>query len=117
MFKEKVNLVDLSVYTQIELYVLEDWDGADGRYNNPNGFITDSKSFADEWQKSKVGASYTTVKGILVRNQQELENGADEIEKQKAMEKLTDREKELLGLTQKPKPTTVYRPRGIQKDA
>lgn len=82
----------------IKIHILKDWDGAGGTTNTFSGFITENESVAKEWTKKNTGASYSTYSGILIDDLDHMDQAQIERKKQKALDKLTDEEKELLGL-------------------
>lgn len=82
----------------VEFYVLRNWDGGSGTSNRPNGFIVSKKELADEWTKGKNGCDYQTVKGILVQRLEDIPEAQEALKRQKALDKLTEEEKKLLGL-------------------
>jgi len=82
----------------VEFYELHNWDGGEGTINSPSGFIVQSKKLAEEWTKINMGSSYRTVKGILVQRLEDIPDAQDCLDRQKALDKLTDKEKQLLGL-------------------
>lgn len=84
--------------TQIELYQLENWDGGGGTGNRASGFFVKTEEMAKEWQGNNMGTSYRLVKGIVVDSFDEMKDAVIELEKTKALAKLSPREKELLGL-------------------
>jgi hypothetical protein len=63
----------------------------------------DSK-LAAEWQKLNTGSSYFTYKGVLVHSLDQIPEAQDALKRQKALDKLTQEEKELLGLAPKSAP-------------
>jgi hypothetical protein len=82
----------------ITLYELREWDGADGRSNSPTGFVTKSAVVANEWSESGTGRDFRTMEGVIIERMSDIGPAKVEREKQKALGKLTAREKELLGL-------------------
>ena len=82
----------------IELYILKDWDGADGRANRTNGYIVRTKQLAEEWVANHTGSSYQSVSGIVVGNLTDIPQAKEMLARQKALAKLTPDEKKLLGL-------------------
>lgn len=84
--------------TSIELYELQSWDGGDGRSNRSTGFFVKTKELADEYQRKNIGSSYRIIKGVVVESFDEMADAQVELEKTKALAKLSPREKDLLGL-------------------
>ena len=97
----KPNDLYIPPYSHIELFVLQDWDGSDGRHNRDNGLITDNKEFVDWFVETNQGASYKIVKGVMITRKEEMDNVQNELKKQKALSKLTEEERELLGFGKK----------------
>lgn len=91
----------------LTVYELREWDGADGRSNRPNGFVTHRKTVAEEWAKSGTGRDYRTVDGILIDCLDDMPEAQEALAKKKALSKLTEEEKVLLGL--KPKSFPLHR--------
>lgn len=87
----------------ITLYELQNWDGADGRHNQPSGFLTRSRKIANQWNRQGIGRSYRTIQGVIIDNFEQIEAADIERRKQEALNKLTTEEIELLGLNQKEK--------------
>lgn len=88
-----------SKHEHVKLFVLRTYDGGEGFQNQPSGYVTKNKAVAEEWSKRNHGGnSYDVIDGILVNTLDELESAGIEREKQKALNKLTERERELLGL-------------------
>lgn len=85
----------------VKLYVLKNYDGAEGFGNQPSGFIVEDKALAEKWTKDNVGASYNVVEGVIVDDFSQMEEAKRERDKQKALSKLTPYEKELLGIGSK----------------
>jgi S-adenosylmethionine synthetase len=88
----------LETGTTIELYLLEDWDGGDGRGNRRNGIVTTSSSLAKQWKNKNAGASYDVINGTIINSLDDIEIALENEERRKALAKLTDRERRLLGL-------------------
>jgi hypothetical protein len=83
----------------VVFYVLRDWDGGGGTSNRPNGFIVQDKKLADEWKKvGGTGVDYITYEGVMVQRLEDIPGAKDLLARQKALSKLTAKEKELLGL-------------------
>lgn len=77
----------------VRFHALYDWDGADGTCNSPSGFVTTSKTVAEEWTKRNIGASYRTIEGIMIRSLENLEDAQQNLKRQRALDKLTPEEK------------------------
>ena len=82
----------------VEFYALESWDGADGRTNRPTGFIVRSEEMAKQWVAQNNGASYKSMKGVLVGRLEDIPDAQKILARQKALAKLTDEDKKALGL-------------------
>ncbi len=83
----------------VVFYVLREWDGGADTIHRPNGFMVQDKKLADEWKKTGgVGVDYITYEGVMVQRLEDIPGAKDIIARQKALNKLTDKEKELLGL-------------------
>jgi len=85
--------------TPVSLYELRRWDGADGRSNRVTGFVTSDEAVAVEWCELDSGNDYNYIRGILIHSIDDMKSAAVELEKQKAIAKLTLRERQLLNLT------------------
>lgn len=96
---EKIsNEKNVTNFGYVEVYELLDYDGADGRCNSSSGFVTFNKNVADAWCQFQNGNSTKSVKGVLIKSLDEIKDARVEVEKLKALSKLSDREKKLLGL-------------------
>lgn len=84
--------------TPVDFYELYNWDGADGRTNHSSGFIVGRKELAEEWAETGTGRSYRRMHGILVGRLEDIPEAQDALKRQKALDKLTEEEKKLLGL-------------------
>ena len=82
----------------IELWVLNDFDGSDGRYNRSAGYVTNSMDCAEEWLKKGFGRSHTRFEGVLIESMSDLEDAEILVRRQKALAKLTEDDKRILGL-------------------
>lgn len=82
----------------ITIFVLREWDGADGCTNPPTGYMTHKKSVAEEWVAGQNGRSYDKHEGVVINNLEQMPEAAIVIKRQKALAKLSDEDKEILGL-------------------
>lgn len=82
----------------VKLFLLCDWDGGGGCGNRPNGFIVKDEALAKKWVDNNTGSSYNTVKGVIVQRLEDIPEAQEALDRQKALDKLTDKEKQLLGL-------------------
>lgn len=82
----------------ITLYELREYDGGDGRSNYHTGFATRNVKVAKEWANSIRGRDFTVTSCIIVSSIDELEDAQEMRDREHALNKLTDREKKLLGL-------------------
>lgn len=87
------------VLETIRLFLLEDYDGADGMRNRPNGMIVRSKALAEKWA-AQAGDSYKEISGVIVDDIADLGAVRDIMEREAALKKLSPREKKLLGLSE-----------------
>ena len=87
-----------SKMTPVSLYELQ-LNGADGRSNRATGFVTIDEAVAAEWCNLDSGNDYNYIRGILIHSIDDMKSAAVELEKQKAIAKLTLRERQLLNLT------------------
>ena len=85
-------------FETVAFYRLEEYDGGDGRGNQPTGLITKSKSLAEAWEESGIGRSVSIFSGTIIDNLGDLDLALKEIKRLKAIAKLTQEERELLGL-------------------
>lgn len=83
---------------QIRLYELCSWDGADGRANSSTGIITADTNVAEAWKRRTNGNSTREMNGILITSLDEIASVQSDVERARALCKLTARERELLGL-------------------
>lgn len=88
----------ISTPKPVEFYELESWDGADGRSNRSTGFIVNNEKLAKQWVAQNNGASYKSMKGVLVSRLEDIPGAQELLARQKALAKLTDEDKKALGL-------------------
>jgi hypothetical protein len=82
----------------ITLYDLKEYDGADGRSNTSSGFVTTNQKLSLSWKKQVNGRSTSVMSGLLVETMEDIANGKNDLIRQNALDKLTEKEKLLLGL-------------------
>lgn len=82
----------------ISLWSLDDWDGGDGRFSTPSGMVTDDPEVAEAWRRSGTGRSAKGVGGVLIRDVAEIPRVREHRARMAALNKLTAKERKLLGL-------------------
>ncbi len=93
-------------FEHVTLYILEDYDGGSGFSNAPNGFIVKEEKLADEFKQKNPGSSYKIAKGVIIKSLDDMADAQIEKKKMAALDKLTEEEKNLLGLNT---PKVTYR--------
>ena len=82
----------------VEFFVLREWDGGNGTSNTSSGYLTKARSVADDWSKTAPGRDYTRIRGVMIARLDDMPMAEEALKRQKALAKLTDEEKNLLGL-------------------
>lgn len=82
----------------LELYVLKHWDGGAGTANRNSGYLVRSQGLAEAWVKYYPGASYDKINGVIIDSLADIEIAEKELKRRRALNKLTNEEKKLLGL-------------------
>jgi hypothetical protein len=88
--------MDIEDFAIIELFILKNFDGADGSMSRASGMITDNEDFAKTWSKKTMGY-YEKVGGVMVRRMEDMEVATKQNDRRKALAKLTPAEQKLLG--------------------
>jgi hypothetical protein len=83
----------------IKIYSLMRWDGGDGRSNTPSGYLTYNGAVATRWANLNVGQDFLLISGVLINSIADIKEAKDELDRHKALERLSPREKYLLGLS------------------
>lgn len=92
---------------KIVLYELLNWDGGDGRSNSHSGVVTGSAAVAEAWKRQTNGNSVREAGGILIQSLDEMAEVKIDLERARALAKLTPRDRQLLGLSEGHQTTAV----------
>ena len=92
-----------------DFYILRNYDGGNGLQNTISSIVTYDKKVAEAWCSKVRGNDYIKYTCVVAHSVNDLEDAEYNIERAKILEKLTDREKELLGLNEWGCPTINYR--------